>query len=96
MDRPATATPATAREIILEIVRNMREGLEPHDRLHPHDDDALQRAHRNAVRVARRVPSVRAGVSAAAWEVAWATGHTMPLDRAIVAAKTIAGTRVRA
>jgi hypothetical protein len=28
MDRP-TATPATAREIILEIVRNMREGLEP-------------------------------------------------------------------
>src|SRR5215467_9992894 len=29
MDRPATATPATAREIILEVVRNMREGLEP-------------------------------------------------------------------
>jgi hypothetical protein len=29
MDRPATATPATAREVILEIVRNMREGLEP-------------------------------------------------------------------
>jgi len=29
MDRPATATPATARDIILEIVRNMREGLEP-------------------------------------------------------------------
>jgi len=29
MDRPATAHPATAREIILEIVRNMREGLEP-------------------------------------------------------------------
>ena len=29
MDRPATATSATAREIILEIVRNMREGLEP-------------------------------------------------------------------
>src|SRR5215471_15683694 len=29
MDRPATTTPATAREIILEIVRNMREGLEP-------------------------------------------------------------------
>jgi FHA domain len=28
MDRPA-ATPATAREIIIEIVRNMREGLEP-------------------------------------------------------------------
>ena len=29
MDRPATTTPATAREIIIEIVRNMREGLEP-------------------------------------------------------------------
>jgi len=29
MDRPATTNPATAREIILEIVRNMREGLEP-------------------------------------------------------------------
>jgi hypothetical protein len=29
MDRPADANPATARDIILEIVRNMREGLEP-------------------------------------------------------------------
>ena len=29
MDRPATTNPATARDIILEIVRNMREGLEP-------------------------------------------------------------------
>lgn len=29
MERPAASTPATAREIILEIVRNMREGLEP-------------------------------------------------------------------
>jgi hypothetical protein len=29
MDSPAAASPATAREIILEIVRNMREGLEP-------------------------------------------------------------------
>src|SRR3954451_2309086 len=29
MDRPSTANPATAREIIVEIVRNMREGLEP-------------------------------------------------------------------
>lgn len=29
MDQPATAHPATAREIIMEIVRNMREGLEP-------------------------------------------------------------------
>jgi hypothetical protein len=29
MDRPATANPATARDVILEIVRNMKEGLEP-------------------------------------------------------------------
>lgn len=29
MDRPATANPATARDIIREIVRNMKEGLEP-------------------------------------------------------------------
>jgi hypothetical protein len=29
MDHPAASHPATAREIILEIVRNMREGLEP-------------------------------------------------------------------
>ena len=29
MDRSATSHPATAREIILEVVRNMREGLEP-------------------------------------------------------------------
>src|SRR5580693_4840037 len=29
MDRPATANAATAREVILEIVRNMRDGLEP-------------------------------------------------------------------
>ena len=29
MDRQAAANPATAREIIHEIVRNMREGLEP-------------------------------------------------------------------
>jgi hypothetical protein len=29
MDRPTDSSPATAREIILEIVRNMREGLEP-------------------------------------------------------------------
>jgi len=29
MDRPAATNPATAREIILEVVRNMREGLEP-------------------------------------------------------------------
>ena len=53
MDRPATATPATAREIILEIVRNMREGLEPlhyctlppaifHVYLHPNDIERLR------------------------------------------------------
>jgi hypothetical protein len=53
MDRPATATPATAREIILEIVRNMREGLEPlhystlapaiyHVYLHPDDLERLR------------------------------------------------------
>src|SRR5258708_7134772 len=29
MDRSTPANPATARDIILEIVRNMREGLEP-------------------------------------------------------------------
>src|SRR5262245_24439778 len=29
MDRPVQVHPATAREIIVEIVRNMREGLEP-------------------------------------------------------------------
>src|SRR5436305_5278463 len=53
MDRPATASPATAREIILEIVRNMREGLEPlhystlapaiyHVYLHPEDMERLR------------------------------------------------------
>lgn len=53
MDRPATTTPATARAIILEIVRNMREGLEPlhysvlppaifHVYLHPDDMDRLR------------------------------------------------------
>ena len=54
MDRPAAATtPATAREIILEIVRNMREGLEPlhyttlaptlyHVYLHPDDMERLR------------------------------------------------------
>src|SRR5512144_2821136 len=59
MDRPATATPATAREIILEIVRNMREGLEPlhystlppaifHVYLHP---DGLERVRPIAPRI---------------------------------------------
>lgn len=53
MDRPATASPATARDIILEIVRNMREGLEPlhystlppaifHVYLHPDDMERLR------------------------------------------------------
>jgi hypothetical protein len=32
----------------------------------------------------------------AAWEVAWAAGRAMPLDRAIVEARTIVDTRVRA
>ena len=52
MDRP-TATSATAREIILEVVRNMREGLEPlhystlppaifHVYLHPEDMERLR------------------------------------------------------
>jgi len=53
MGRPATANPVTAREIILEIVRNMREGLEPlhystlaptvyHVYLHPGDMERLR------------------------------------------------------
>ena len=53
MDRPTTSSPATAREIILEIVRNMREGLEPlhystlapsiyHVYLHPDDMERLR------------------------------------------------------
>ena len=52
MDRSSTTHPATAREVILEIVRNMREGLEPlhfstlapsiyHVYLHPSDMDRL-------------------------------------------------------
>jgi hypothetical protein len=65
MDRPATATPATAREIILEIVRNMREGLEPlhyttlppavfHVYLHPDDMDRLRAIVPRIVEEARR------------------------------------------
>jgi FHA domain len=53
MDRSAAATPATAREIIHEIARNMREGLEPlhyttlapaifHVYLHPDDMERLR------------------------------------------------------
>ncbi|HUK15173.1 MAG TPA: FHA domain-containing protein [Bryobacteraceae bacterium] len=52
MDRP-TATSATARDVIIEVVRNMREGLEPlhystlppaifHVYLHPEDMDRLR------------------------------------------------------
>ena len=65
MDRPATATPATAREIILEIVRNMREGLEPlhyctlppaifHVYLHPSDIERLRGIMPRIVDEARR------------------------------------------
>ncbi len=53
MSTPAAGHPATAREIILEIVRNMREGLEPlhyttlapaiyHVYLHPDDFERLR------------------------------------------------------
>ncbi len=53
MDPPATTSPATARDIIHEIVRNMREGLEPlhystlppsiyHVYLHPDDAERLR------------------------------------------------------
>ena len=53
MERPATTNPATARDIILEIIRNMKEGLEPlhystlapavyHVYLHPDDMDRLR------------------------------------------------------
>ena len=53
MDRPSTVNPATARDVILEIVRNMKEGLEPlhystlppaiyHVYLHPDDMDRLR------------------------------------------------------
>jgi hypothetical protein len=65
MDQPATVHPATAREIILEIVRNMREGLEPlhfstlapaiyHVYLHPDDLDRLRGIMPRIVGEARR------------------------------------------
>src|SRR4051794_26183108 len=65
MDRPATANPASAREIILEIVRNMREGLEPlhyttlapsifHVYLHPDDMERLRGIAPRIVDEARR------------------------------------------
>jgi pSer/pThr/pTyr-binding forkhead associated (FHA) protein len=65
MDRPATTHPATAREVILEIVRNMREGLEPlhfstlapaiyHVYLHPSDMERLRAIAPRIVDEARR------------------------------------------
>src|SRR5256885_6343467 len=65
MDRPGAAHPATAREIILEIVRNMREGLEPlhystlapaiyHVYLHPDDMDRLRGIVPRIIEEARR------------------------------------------
>jgi len=53
MSTPAVRRPATAREIILEVVRNMREGLEPlhyttlppaiyHVYMHPEDFERLR------------------------------------------------------
>ncbi|HEY9139808.1 MAG TPA: FHA domain-containing protein [Bryobacteraceae bacterium] len=65
MHRPAAATSATARDIILEIVRNMREGLEPlhystlppavyHVYLHPDDMERLRGIVPRVVDEARR------------------------------------------
>jgi hypothetical protein len=64
MDRPA-ANPATARDVILEIVRNMKEGLEPlhystlppaiyHVYLHPDDMERLRAIVPRIVDEARR------------------------------------------
>jgi hypothetical protein len=65
MDRPATPTPATARDVILEIVRNMKEGLEPlhystlapavyHVYLHPDDMERLRAIVPRIIEEARR------------------------------------------
>jgi hypothetical protein len=65
MDRPPTANPATARDVILEIVRNMKEGLEPlhystlppaiyHVYLHPSDMERLRAIVPRIVDEARR------------------------------------------
>lgn len=65
MDRPAATHPATAREMILEIVRNMREGLEPlhystlapaiyHVYLHPDDMERVRGIVPRIVEEARR------------------------------------------
>jgi hypothetical protein len=53
MDRPAATSPASARDVIVQVVRNMREGLEPlrystlapavyHVYLHPDDLERLR------------------------------------------------------
>jgi hypothetical protein len=65
MDRPATPTSATARDVILEIVRNMKEELEPlhysvlppavyHVYLHPDDMERLRAIVPRIVEEARR------------------------------------------
>jgi hypothetical protein len=65
MQPPASTAPATARDIILEILRNMREGLEPlhysvlppaiyHVYLHPDDADRLRGILPRIVEEARR------------------------------------------
>jgi hypothetical protein len=65
MDRPAAPTAATARDVILEIVRNMKEGLEPlhysvlppavyHVYLHPDDMERLRAIVPRIVEEARR------------------------------------------
>src|ERR1035438_1944070 len=65
MDRPATPTSATARDVILEIVRNMKEGLEPlhystlapavyHVYLHPDDMERLRAIVPRIIEEARR------------------------------------------
>jgi hypothetical protein len=65
MDRPATPTAATARDVILEIVRNMKEGLEPlhystlapavyHVYLHPDDMERLRAIVPRIIEEARR------------------------------------------
>ena len=65
MDLPPTSRPATAREVIVEIVRNMREGLEPlqysvlapalyHVYLHPEDMERLRAIIPRIVDEARR------------------------------------------
>src|SRR5579862_5213585 len=65
MDRPASASAATARDVIVEIVRNMKEGIEPlhysalppavyHVYLHPEDFDRLRGIVSRIVDEARR------------------------------------------